>query len=255
MHNKEYRIFKKVLLHIALLIVVLISIFPFIWMLTGATNKSVDVTSGALHFGKSLGENWANLIYTFISILICSMAGYGFEKYRSKGKNIVYSLFLFSMMIPFSAQMIPLFKMASKANMLNSHTAVILPTLAMPFLVFFFRQSFQSYPTELIEAARIDGANEFTIFFRLVMAPMKSTFAAGAIYAFMKQWNNYLWPLIVIQTNEKKTFTLLLSSLASAYYVDYGQLMLAIVLATIPIIIVFLTMQKQFVAGIVGSSK
>ena len=155
MHNKEYRIFKKVLLHIALLIVVLISIFPFIWMLTGATNKSVDVTSGALHFGKSLGENWANLqssanvflvflnsmkitlIYTFISILICSMAGYGFEKYRSKGKNIVYSLFLFSMMIPFSAQMIPLFKMASKANMLNSHTAVILPTLhAVPGFLF-----------------------------------------------------------------------------------------------------------------------
>ena len=122
-------------------------------------------------------------------------------------------------------------------------------------LITVFRQSFQSYPTELIEAARIDGANEFTIFFRLVMAPMKSTFAAGAIYAFMKQWNNYLWPLIVIQTNEKKTFTLLLSSLASAYYVDYGQLMLAIVLATIPIIIVFLTMQKQFVEGIVGSSK
>ena len=243
MHNKEYRVFKKVLLHIALLIVVLISIFPFIWMLTGATNKSVDVTGGVLRFGKSLGENWTNLqssanvflvflnsmkitlIYTFVSILICSMAGYGFEKYRSK------------------------------ANMLDSHTAVILPTLAMPFLVFFFRQSFQSYPTELIEAARIDGANEFTIFFRLVMAPMKSTFAAGAIYAFMKQWNNYLWPLIVIQTNEKKTFTLLLSSLASAYYVDYGQLMLAIVLATIPIIIVFLTMQKQFVEGIVGSSK
>lgn len=210
MHNKEYRVFKKVLLHIALLIVVLISIFPFIWMLTGATNKSVDVTGGVLRFGKSLGENWTNLqssanvflvflnsmkitlIYTFVSILICSMAGYGFEKYRSKGKNLVYSLFLFSMMIPFSAQMIPLFKMASKANMLDSHTAVILPTLAMPFLVFFFRQSFQSYPTELIEAARIDGANEFTIFFRLVMAPMKSTFAAGAIYAFMKQWNNYL---------------------------------------------------------------
>lgn len=138
MHNKEYRVFKKVLLHIALLIVVLISIFPFIWMLTGATNKSVDVTGGVLRFGKSLGENWTNLqssanvflvflnsmkitlIYTFVSILICSMAGYGFEKYRSKGKNLVYSLFLFSMMIPFSAQMIPLFKMASKANMLDS---------------------------------------------------------------------------------------------------------------------------------------
>ena len=159
------------------------------------------------------------------------------------------------MMIPFSAQMIPLFKMASKVNMLDSHAAVILPTIAMPFLVFFFRQNFQAYPTELIEAARVDGANEFQIFFKLVVTPMKSTFAAAAIYAFMKQWNNYLWPLIVIQSNEKKTFTLLLSSLSSAYYVDYGQLMLAIVLATLPIIIVFLTMQKQFVEGIVGTLK
>lgn len=268
--NKKIR---KIAMYLFLLIFVLISVFPFYWMLSGATNASVDITKGIMSFGHSLKENWDNLqetasvfkvclntikitlIYTFLSVLICSMAGYGFEKYRSKGKNIVYALFLFSMMIPFSAQMIPLFKMASKANMLDSHTAIILPTIAMPFLVFFFRQNFQAYPTELIEAARVDGANEFQIFFKLVMMPMKSTFAAAAIYAFMKQWNNYLWPLIVIQSNEKKTFTLLLSSLSSAYYVDYGQLMLAIVLATLPIIVVFLTMQKQFVEGIVGTSK
>lgn len=260
-------------MYIFLIIVVVISIFPFIWMLTGATNSSVDITKGVMAFGKNLKENWNNLqetadvllvfwntvkttvIYTVLAILICSMAGYGFEKYRSKGKNVIYSMFLLSMMIPFSAQMIPLFKMASKADMLDSHIAIILPTLAMPFLVFFFRQSFQSFPTELIEAARVDGANEFVIFFKLVFVPMKSTFAAAAIYAFMKQWNNYLWPLIVIQSNEKKTFTLLLSSLASAYYVDYGQLMLAIVLATLPIIIVFLSMQNLFVEGIVGTSK
>lgn len=268
--NKKIR---NVVMYFFLLMFVFVSVFPFYWMLTGATNSSVDITKGIINFGRNLKENWNNLqstanvflicantikitlIYTFLSVFICAMAGYGFEKYRSKGKNIVYALFLFSMMIPFSAQMIPLFKMASKVNMLDSHAAVILPTIAMPFLVFFFRQNFQSYPTELIEAARVDGANEFQIFFKLVMAPMKSTFAAAAIYAFMKQWNNYLWPLIVIQSNEKKTFTLLLSSLSSAYYVDYGQLMLAIVLATLPIIIVFLTMQKQFVEGIVGTSK
>ncbi len=264
---------KSVILHFFLLLAVVISVFPFFWMITGATNESVDITKGVIAFGTHLKENWKNLqstaqlllvfwntvkttlIYTVLSILVCSMAGYGFEKYRSRGKNIVYAMFLLSMMIPFSAQMIPLFRMASKANLLDSHIAIILPTLAMPFLVFFFRQSFQSYPTELIEAARVDGANEFRIFFQLVMMPMKSTFAAAAIYSFMKQWNNYLWPLIVIQSNEKKTFTLLLSSLASAYYVDYGQLMLAIVLATLPIVVVFLTMQKQFVEGIVGSSK
>ncbi|MBO8436485.1 MAG: carbohydrate ABC transporter permease [Spirochaetes bacterium] len=271
--DKGFKIAGRVVLHIFLLIAVFISIFPFFWMLTGATNESIDITSGRMWFGSNLSENWANLrdtasvlriawntisttvIYTVLSVLICAMAGYGFEKFPSKGKTIVYGAFLFSMMIPFSAQMIPLFRMASSVNMLNSHIAIILPTIAMPFLVFFFRQNFQSYPTELIEAARVDGANEFVIFFRLVMMPMKSTFAAAAIYAFMKQWNNYLWPLIVIQTNEKKTFTLLLSSLASAYYVDYGQLMLAIVLATLPIIIVFLTMQRQFVEGITGSSK
>lgn len=264
---------KKALIYFFLLAAVLISVFPFYWMLAGSTNSSSAITGGAMFFGNALQENWNNLqetanvflvfwntvkttfLYTAVAILVCSMAGYGFEKYRSKGKNVVYAMFLLSMMIPFSAQMIPLFKMASKANMLDSHLAIILPTIAMPFLVFFFRQSFQSYPTELIEAARVDGANEFVIFFKLVFLPMKSTFAAAAIYAFMKQWNNYLWPLIVIQSNEKKTFTLLLSSLSSAYYVDYGQLMLAIILATIPVIIVFLTMQKQFVEGIVGSSK
>ncbi|HHV09913.1 MAG TPA: carbohydrate ABC transporter permease [Clostridiales bacterium] len=273
MKEKNMKLLRISIIHVFLVIAVVISVFPFFWMITGATNASVDITKGTMKLGKALKDNWSNLqssanilqiswntikttvIYTILSILICSMAGYGFEKYRSKGKNIVYAMFLLSMMIPFSAQMIPLFKMAAKGNMLDSHIAIILPTLAMPFLVFFFRQSFQSYPNELIEAARVDGANEFVIFFQLVFMPMKSTFAAAAIYAFMKQWNNYLWPLIVIQSNEKKTFSLLLSSLASAYYVDYGQLMLAIVFATLPIIIVFLTMQKQFVEGIVGSSK
>lgn len=273
MKEKRARLANRVFMYLFLLITVFISIFPFYWMISGATNESVDITKGIMTFGSALKDNWNKLnesadvllvcwntvkttvIYTFFAILICSMAGYGFEKYRSRGKNVIYAMFLLSMMIPFSAQMIPLFKMASKANLLDSHIAIVLPTLAMPFLVFFFRQSFQSYPTELIEAARVDGANEFVIFFKLVVTPMKSTFAAAAIYAFMKQWNNYLWPLIVIQSNEKKTFTLLLSSLNSAYYVDYGQLMLAIVLATLPIIVVFLTMQKQFVEGIVGSSK
>lgn len=263
----------KIFSYLVLIIAVAVSIFPFIWMLIGATNQSVDIIGGVLRFGKNLKNNFISLkeandivliflntakvtiLSTVLSVLICSMAGYGFEKYKSKGKNIIYASFLLSMMIPFSAQMIPLFRMMNQAKLLDSHIAIILPSIAMPFLVFYFRQSFQAYPNELIEAARVDGAKELTIFFKLVIMPMKSSFAAGAIYAFMKQWNNYLWPLIVIQSNEKKTFTLLLSSLSSAYYVDYGQLMLAIVISTVPMIIIFLTLQKQFVQGIVGTSK
>ena len=250
-----------------------ISLFPFFWMMTGATNSSVQSTNGNLWFGDRLAANWQSLLkaadvlriffntvvitvaYTVFSMLICAMAGYGFEKYRSRGKDAFYGLFLLSMMIPFAAQMIPLFKMINAVGLMDTKVAVILPTIALPFLIFFFRQNFVSFPTQTIEAARIDGAGEFQIFFRIVLPPMKSTLAAGAIYAFMKQWNNYLWPLIVSQSNESKTLVLMLSSLSSAYYVDYGQLMLGIVLSTLPILILFLAMQRQFVEGIVGSSK
>ena len=276
--NKEklYKLRRKagtVSMYLVLTCVVVVSVFPFFWMVIGATNSSVDITGGVMIFGKALRENWRNLtenasivrvffntikvtvLSTVLSVLICSMAGYGFEKYHMKGKEFLYSCFLLAMMIPFAAQMIPLFKMMSAWKLLDTHLAVVLPSLAMPFMVFFFRQNFKAFPTEVIESARIDGANEILIFFRVVLPPMKSVMAAGIIYAFMKQWNNYLWPLIAIQSNEQKTFTLLLSSLSSAYFVDYGQLMLAIVLATLPILIVFLTMQKEFVNGITGSCK
>ena len=261
------------LMYFFLIIAVIISVFPFYWIFVGSTNSSIQITDGSLAFGKDLLLNWEHLrkaadvlrifcntfiitaVTTVLSILICAMAGYGFEKYRSKLKDMLYAMFPLSMMIPFAAQMIPLFSMINAFNLMNTKIAVILPSLALPFLIFFFRQSFVAFPTEIIEAARIDGASEFRIFFSVVLPSMRSTLAAAVIYAFMKQWNNYLWPLIVLQTNEQKTLTLLLSSLSSAFYVDYGQLMLAIVVSTLPIIVIFLTMQKQFVEGIVGSSK
>lgn len=264
---------KSVLLYILLAVGAAVSLFPFFWMAIGATNDTAAITSGSFQAGNQLAINWDKLtavvsvlrifwnslfitvVTTVLSIFFCAMAGFGFEKYRFKAKEFIYSLFLLSMMIPFAAQMIPLFKMMNDFNLMDTSIAVILPSVALPFLIFFFRQSFKSFPTEMLEAARIDGAGEIRIFFQMVLPPMRSTLAAGAIYAFMKQWNNYLWPLIVLQSNEHKTLTLLLSSLASAYVVDYGPLMLAIVISTLPMILIFLTMQKQFVAGIVGSSK
>lgn len=271
--NTKKRMFLKALMYTFLLVAVFVSLFPFFWMVTGSTNTTAQINSGRLQIGNNLKENWDNLmkqmdilrvfwntmkistISTILSVVICSMAGYGFEKFKSKIKRILYSMFLLSMMIPFAAQMIPLFKMMNTFNLMNTHLAIILPTLALPFLIFFFRQNFKSIPDDLIEAARIDGLGELKIFFLIIIPSMKSTFAAGAIYAFMKQWNNYLWPLIVLQTDLKKTFTLAISSLSSAYYVDYGRVMIAIVLATLPMIIIFLTLQKHFVRGMVGSSK
>ena len=251
----------------------LISLFPFYWMITGATNKAVDITSGKLLPGGELLNNFANLmkntnitqaffntakitfIATILTLIITSLAAYGFEMYSSKAREGIYKGFLLSMMIPFAALMIPLFSLIVKLGLINNYWGIILPSIASAFLVFFFRQNFKAVPKEMIEAARIDGAGEFTIFFQIVLPPMKSSFAAAAIIVFTTHWNNFLWPLIVLQTDKAKTLTLVISSLSSAYFVDYGVLMLAIIIATFPVIVIFLTMQKQFVEGMIGSSK
>jgi len=250
-----------------------LSLFPFYWMIVSATNKTVDITNGKMTFGSELINNYHRLIqtsdivtpfmntvkitviYTILALSVCSIAAYGFEKFKSPGKERIYGIFLFSMMIPFGAIMIPLFKLVVAFNMVNNHWAIILHYVGQVFLIFYFRQSFKSFPNEIIEAARIDGSGEISIFLKIVVPSMKSTFASASIFAFTLQWNNFLWPLIVLQTDKQKTLTLVVSSLSSAYFVDYGILMLAIVIATLPMVLLFMTMQKHFVEGMVGSAK
>lgn len=276
MKNISYKTKKRITSIISytfLTIVSLISIFPFYWMIVSATNSRKDIITGKLTFGSEFINNLnmllemtnisqafinttkITLITMAISLLVSSMAGYGFAKFASKGKEKFYSLFMLSMMIPFAATMIPLFQLVAKMGLVDNHWAIILPGSISIFLIFFFRQNLSTYPTEIIEAARLDGANEFTIFFKMVVPSMKSTFAAAAIWSFMNNWNNFMWPLISLQSDGQKTLTLVLSSLSSAYFVEYGALMVAIVIAIAPVIVVFLTMQKHFVAGVIGSNK
>ena len=265
--------FNKALTYIFLTVVSIMCLFPFVWMLISATNLSKDITLGKFTIGAELINNFRKLsemvdlkqilfnsskiaiIVTIVSVLICSMAGYGFEMYKSKYKNYLFVLLLLSMMLPFSAMMIPLFKMFSNMGLLNTHIAVIIPSVATAFLIFFFRQSNQSFPSELMEAARIDGLNEIQTFFRVYIPTMKSTFSAAAIITFMASWNGFLWPLIVLQSPEKKTLPLVISSLSSAYQPDYGVIMAAIIISVIPTALIFFLLQKNFVEGMVGSVK
>ena len=265
--------FRSLLLHGALGLAALISIFPFFWMLSGATNTAADIIRGKATFGSALGENTAKLftqvnvplilcyaakiaaVATVVTLVISSLAGYGFETFRSRRRERVYGLLLLTLMIPFAALMIPLFVMMGRAGLINTHTAVILPGLASAFIIFYFRQNTKAFPSELRDAARVDGLKEWQIFLFIYMPVMRSTYAAAAIIVFMASWNNYLWPLIVLQTNETKTITLVVSSLASAYYPDFGVVMVSTVLATLPVLLVFFFMQRQFVQGLVGSVK
>jgi len=270
---------KRILTYLFLTFAAIISIFPFFWMIISATNKSIDVSKGRLMPGSHLIENFKKLIETIdiipaltnsaiisvtttiLSLIIASLAGYGFEIYRSKAKDIVFNILLISMMIPFAALMVPLYRMFGSISGvvpfigMDTLAAVMLPTLTTAFLIFFFRQNTKMFSKELIEAGRIDGLSELGIFFRIYMPTMKTTYAAAAIITFMNSWNNYLWPLVVLQSPEKQTIPLLISNLGSSHAPDYGLIMLTIVIATLPTALIFFLMQKHFVAGMMGSVK
>lgn len=260
--------------YLFLIVTAFVSIFPFYWMIAGATNTSNQIAAGKLTLGNQLITNlqqlfsnynvslimWNSIkisvITVLFSLLITSLAAFGFEKFRTRSSEMIYSLFLLCMMIPLAALVIPLFKMMSGLHLVNQHIAVILPLVNNLFLIFFFRQNFKSFPDGILDASRIEGASEYTIFFRIVFPMMHSTYAAAAIYAFMNSWNSYLLPLIFLQTEDRQTMTLLISNLSSASYVaNYGVQMTAIVIATIPTLVLFLFMQRGFVKGMTGSLK
>ncbi|MDQ0457766.1 carbohydrate ABC transporter permease [Rhizobium paknamense] len=250
-----------------------LSIFPFFWMVIGATNTTADIVRGRVSFGTALFANIADfftkvdvpLVFwnsikiaifgTALTVLISSMAGYGFEMFRSRLRDRLYAVVLLTLMVPFAALMIPLFLLMSQAGLINTHVAIILPTLASAFIIFYFRQATKAFPGELRDAAKVDGLKEWQIFFYIYLPVMRSTFAAAFVIVFMMNWNNYLWPLIVLQSNETKTITLVVSSLASAYYPEYGTVMIGTILATLPTLFVFFAMQRQFVQGMLGSIK
>ena len=270
---------KRAFTYIFLSVVSFVSIFPFLWMIISSTNPSVEVTKGSLVPGTHFMENLRKLAdstdlvsaltnsaivavaTTVLALLIASMAGYGFEMFRSRARDVAFNILLLSMMIPFAALMVPLYRFFDKISSLvpglgvDTLPAVVLPTFTTAFLIFFFRQSSKMFPKDMLEAGRIDGLSELGIFFKIYMPTMKTTYAAAAIITFMSSWNNYMWPLIILQSPDNQTIPLLISNLGSGYAPDYGVIMTAIVIATLPTALVFFLLQKHFVAGMTGSVK
>lgn len=259
--------------HIFLIIMSFLCVFPFYWMLVGMTNTSAEIVMGKLTFGTHLIENVKNafaytdllrafgnslflaVIITGVGLIICSIAGYAFVVFQSRAREILFTALIASMMVPFAAKIIPMFRQFSKMGLLNNYLAIILPAIGSPFLIFFFKQNTYSFPKETIEAARVDGLTEYQIFFRIFMPMMKSTYAAAGIFMFMASWNNYMWPLISLQSSEKFTLPLAVANLASGFTPDYGMTLVGVVLSTLPTIVVFFALQKAFVEGMVGSVK
>lgn len=259
--------------YIFLIIVSFISVFPLYWMISAATNTSVDVSRGRILPGGYFMQNFNNLVSqqplwralansfiyaivtTLVCLLICSIAGYGFEVYHDKWKDKLFSILLLAMMIPQVATMVPLFQMFSKAKLLNCTLGFILPMISTPFMIMMFRQNARAFPIDIIEAARIDGLNEVQIFFRMFMPTMKSTYAAAAVITFMNAWNAYLWPKVIMTDNKSLTMPMLIANLITGYVTDYGMLMCGVLFCSIPTMIIFFVLQKQFAEGITGAVK
>ncbi len=259
--------------YIFLTIISFICVFPFYWMVSAATNTSLDVARGRIIPGTQAVVNFKNLIqsqnlggamgnsvlYAVVQVLlalfVCSLAGFGFELYHDKGKDIVFTILLLAMMVPQVATMIPLFKMMSSWGFLNSVWGFILPSISTPFLIMFFRNNSRSFPLDTMEAARIDGLREFGIFIRMYMPMMKSTYAAAAVITFMNAWNAYLWPKVVLTQTDSQTMPMLIANLASGYTIDYGTLMMGVLFCSIPTMVVFFVLQKQFTEGMTGAVK
>ena len=261
--------------YIFLIICSLISVFPLYWMIAAATNASLNIARGSIAFGDQLmvnfqhllnavqGTLWSSMrnsflfstIQTLVTLFVCSLAGYGFELYHDKNKDRLFGIILLAMMVPQVATLVPLYKLVSDMNMLNTVWGFILPTIATPFMIMMFRQNSRNFPPDIMEAARIDGLPEWKIFFKMYVPIQKSTYAAAAVITFMTAWNAYLWPKVTMREASAQTMPMFIANITSGYTVDYGMTMLGVLFCSLPTMIIFFVLQKQFAEGITGSVK
>lgn len=189
-----------------------------------------------------------------IGLFLSSFVGYGLAKYRFKGRNLIFILVLMVMMVPVEILIMPLYKQMNSMGLINTYWGVILPFIVPATGVFFFRQFAMGLPNEIMESGRIDGCNEFGIYFRLMMPLMLPAFGAMTILLSMGSWNAMVWPMIVLRTSEMQTLPIGLQSLLTPYGNNYDLLLSGAVMSVLPIMIIFLLNQKTFIAGMSAGS-
>jgi len=261
---------EQVTVHGLLIIWLLISVIPFVWMLSTSFkgpeeififpprwiprnptfNNYIDLFQN-MNFGRPfLNSVIVSLSTTFLSVLIATMAGYGFAKFHFKNKNLLFLLILGTIMVPGQITMIPVFLLLSRLNLLNTYWGLILPAIANAFNIFFMRQYIMGVPDELIEAAKMDGAHEGWIFFRIILPLSRPAMAAITIFTFTGSWNNFLWPLIIATDESMYTLPVAVSVLGGQYTENIAMQMAGSVIVILPLIIVFLFTQRYFIKGI-----
>lgn len=265
---------KKIILHLILILIGVITIIPFVWMLSASfmydghasvfpprfiPDEFTFVQYERLFERMSIARNFINslvlsILVTLISLTLNSMAGFAFAKYRFRGKDKLFNLLLSSMIIPAQVTMLPLFLMLKWMGFINTYMAIIIPGLANIFGIFLIRQYCISIPDSIIEAARIDGANDFLIYRKIILPLLTPVLATLAIFTFLGTWNDFLWPLIVMTDDTMYTLPVALANLMLEHTKNPELMMAGSVITILPVIIVFLALQKYYMKGIMMGS-
>ena len=264
------------LVHAALIVLTLLSLAPLLWMLSvsfmpagGASRFPPPLLPDvptldnyrALFQRIGMGGYFLNSVLvssaiTLLSLMINAMAGYAFAKLRFAGRERIFKALLAALVIPSQVTMLPLFLMLKEMGLVNSYAGVVIPGLASIFGIFLVRQYARSIPDELMEAARIDGAGEWRIFFRIVLPMLKPVLVTLAIFTFMGSWNDFMWPLIVLTDQTHQTLPVALASLSREHIQDVEMMMAGAVLTVTPVLLLFLVLQRYYIQGLLlGSVK
>jgi multiple sugar transport system permease protein len=193
-------------------------------------------------------------VVTAIKVVIDSMAGYAFAKMSFPGKDALFLVVLMTLMVPFAATLIPLFIIVRDLHLTNTYPGLILPALASPIGIFMMRQFIETLPSDLENAARLDGCSEFQIFRRVILPLVRPGLVVLGVFTFMTQWTSYLWPLVIGTKPEMFTLTVGVQSLRSLFTVNWGVLSAGAVLSMLPLVLVFLFLQRYFIAGSIAGA-
>jgi multiple sugar transport system permease protein len=268
------RLLRDVPLHAALILLAIVTLTPLVWMVSASLMPAGDANAippplfprrvtfehytalfTRLHLARSLfNSTFVAVASTLSSLVLNGMAGYAFAKLRFAGRERLFRLLVIALVIPAQIGMLPLFLLLQKMGLVNTMMGVIIPGMTSVFGIFMVRQFALAIPDDLLDAARIDGASEFRIFRSVVLPNLTPILATLAVVTFLGQWNDFMWPLIVLSDDTKYTLPVALANLVGEHVQDTELMMAGSVLTVLPVLFVFLALQRFYMRGMMQGS-
>jgi len=262
----------KIFVYVLLLLAAMATMIPLFWLLCACFKNSGDLFHYTFLSPHPTLNNFTDLFTrvpfvryminslflatatVLIQLFFSSLAGFALAKYEFKGRGIIMAVMLVSMMIPTQILLCPLYELIYKLHLVNTYIGLLIPWSVSVFGIFLFKQSISQVPDELLQAARIDGCSEFGIYWNIVVPIVRPMIGAFTLIAFMASWNSFLWPQILLQSQELFTLPIALAQMRTVHNQEYGMLMAATLLSILPIMTIFFLLQKEFISGLTGGA-